>query len=79
MEKQTMTIDGVQYEVEQFSQAVQQAVGIYNTFQADLQKQQLEVLKVQSALQSIGAQIIEAVKKELEEKKKASSEEASPV
>lgn len=71
MEKQTMTIDGVQYEIEQFSQAVQQAVGIYNAFQADLQKQQLEVLKTQSALQNIGAQIVAAVKKELEENKAA--------
>lgn len=69
-----MTIDGVEYDVAQFSQAIQQAVAIYNTFQVDLQKQQLEVLKTQAALQNIGAQIIAAVKAELDPKTEATPE-----
>jgi hypothetical protein len=63
----TLTLDGVQHDVEKFSPAVQNAVGIYNTFNAELQKEQLAVMKTQAALQSIGAQIAEAVKKELAE------------
>ncbi len=67
----TITLDGVQYAVEQFSQGVQQAVDIYNTFAADLQKAQIEVLKTQAAMQSVSAQISQAVQKELAEKKAA--------
>lgn len=64
----TITIDGVSHNVADFSVGVQNAVGIYNAITADLQKEQIAVLKSQSALQSIGAQIGEAVKKELAEK-----------
>jgi hypothetical protein len=60
-----ITIDGVTYATAQFSQPVQQAVRIYNTFQADLEKAQLDVLKNQAAMQNIGQQINEAVKAEL--------------
>jgi uncharacterized protein with NRDE domain len=65
MDNQTLTLDGVTYEVARFSQPVQQAVGIYNTFNAQLQTEQLAVLKTQAALQSVAAQIAEAIKKEL--------------
>lgn len=63
----TITLDGISYDIAQFSQGVQSAVGIYNALQADLQKEQLAVIKTQAALQGIGAQIGEAVKKELAE------------
>lgn len=65
----TINIDGNSYDVTQFSRAVQQAVMIYNKFSAQLQDQQLEVMKTQAALQQVGQQITEAVKKELEDKK----------
>lgn len=69
----SITIDGIAYDLSQFSQGVQQAVGIYNVFNADLQKAQLEVIKSQAALQSVGAQISEAVKKELAERAAAAA------
>jgi hypothetical protein len=75
----TITLDGVQYAVDQFTPGVQQAVDIYNSFAADLQKAQLEVLKTQSAMQTVGAQITAAVKKELEEKKSAAEAANEPV
>jgi hypothetical protein len=64
----SITIDGISYDAGQFSPAVQQAVQIYNVFSADLQKAQLDVIKNQAAIQSVGAQIGEAVKKELADK-----------
>lgn len=70
----SLTLDGVEHEVAQFSPAVQQAVTIYNSFNVDLQKAQLEVLKHQSAMQSIGTQIAEAVKKELAAKEAPEAE-----
>jgi hypothetical protein len=71
----TITLDGISYDVAQFSEGVQQAIGIYNTFQAQLTAEQLAVLKTQSAMQGLGAQIATAVKKELDEKK-ATAEKA---
>lgn len=73
----TITIDGVSHNVADFSVGVQNAVGIYNAITADLQKEQIAVLKSQSALQSIGAQIGEAVKKELAEKEAAPAAEVA--
>lgn len=65
----TINLDGISYNVDQFTKGVQQAVLIYNKFSVQLQDQQLEVMKTQAALQQVGQQITEAVKKELEEKK----------
>lgn len=73
----TITLDGIQYAVDQFSPGVQQAVDIYNAFNVDLQKAQLEVLKNQSAMQAVGAQISSAVQKELAEKKAAAEAPAN--
>ena len=67
----TITVDGVNHEVSKFSPEVQQAVGIYNAIVLDLQKSQLEVIKCQAALQSVGNQISAAVKAELEKKVEA--------
>lgn len=73
----TISLDGATYEVSQFSMPIQNAVDIYNSINADLQKEQIAVLKTQAALQTIGAQIGNAVKKELAEK--AEAEVAQPV
>lgn len=72
----TITLDGISYDVAQFSEGVQQAVAIYNTFSGQLQAEQLAVLKTQSAMQGLSAQIAAAVKKELDEKKAAADKAA---
>lgn len=69
----SITVDGISYDVAQFSAEVQQAVVIYNTFSADLQKAQLDVIKCQAALQNVGSQISAAVKAELEKKASAAA------
>jgi hypothetical protein len=74
---QTITFDGTQYPLSDFSPQIAQAVAIYNTFAGELQKEQLAVLKTQSAIQHLSAQISEAVKKELAEK--AAAEQAPVV
>ena len=61
----TITLDGISYDVAQFTQGVQNAIGIYNGFNADLQKEQMAAMKTQAAMQTVGAQIAEAVKGEL--------------
>jgi hypothetical protein len=71
----TLTLDGQSYEIDQFSQGVQQAVFIYNKFSAQLQEQQLEVMKTQAALQQVGQQITDAVKAELAAKESEEQEQ----
>ena len=53
----SITVDGISYDTAQFSPEVQQAVGIYNAIALDLQKSQLEAIKCQAALQTVGNQI----------------------
>lgn len=78
MDNRTITLDGISYDVAQFSQGVQAAINVYNTFAADLQREQLAAMKTQAAMQTIGVQISEAVKKELAEKAAAAQEALSP-
>lgn len=73
-EPRTITLDGISYDVAQFSEGVQNAVTIYNTFASQLQVEQLAVMKTQSAMQGLGAQISAAVRKELDEKKAAAEQ-----
>lgn len=78
----TINLDGISYDIAQFSQGVQQAVEIYNIFAGQLKTQQLEVMKTQAALQQVGAQITEAVNKELDAKRnpdKGDTKEPEPV
>lgn len=74
-EQRTITLDGETYDVATFSEGVQQAVGIYNTFASQLQVEQLAVLKTRSAMEGLSNQIAQAVRKELDEK---AAKEAAP-
>ena len=73
----TITLDGIAYDLAQFTDGIQQAVNVYNAINADLGKHQLEVVKCQAALQNIGGQISAAVKKELDDKKAAAEKAAA--
>lgn len=68
---QTVTVDGVEYDLASLSEGVQTAVGLYNRFNGELQTAQAaaqtanaEVLKLQFAMQSLAGQISQAVKAE---------------
>jgi hypothetical protein len=77
MENQSITVDGISYDLAQFTDEVKAAVGVYNAINLDLQKAQVEVLKGQAALQTIGTQIATAVRKELDAKKSAAETESA--
>jgi cytolysin (calcineurin-like family phosphatase) len=75
----TFTLDGIAYDVSQFSPGVQQAISIYHRINMDLVNERMAVLKSESALQLIGKQIADAANRELEEKKaKATAPEQAP-
>ncbi len=73
----TITLDGISYDVAQFSEQVQQGVAVYNAIAAQLQGEQLAVIKSQAALQTLGSQLAQAVRKELDEKKAAAEATAA--
>jgi hypothetical protein len=74
----TFTLDGISYDVEQFSPGVQQAIGIYHHFNNQLSVERLAVIKTEAALASVGKQIAEAASKELEAKRQAAAAPQEP-
>jgi uncharacterized protein YukE len=66
-----ITVDGTQHAIESLSPAVQQAAAIYQRFQGELQEAQLEVVKLNAAIQQIGNQIAQAIKQETSQEDKA--------
>lgn len=71
MQTKTISLDGVQYDLDRFSHAVQHIVMIHNKFTLDLQEAQLEVMKNQAAIKHVSDQLTEQIKKELMEEPQA--------
>lgn len=76
-EAQTITFDDKVYDVSRFSASVQNAIGIYNQFNAELGREQMAVIKTQAALQTLQAQLASAVRKELVEQGEIKEEQAT--
>ncbi len=74
---QTITFDDKVYDVSRFSAGVQNAIGLYNQFSAELAKEQVAVVKTQAALQTLQAQLAAAVRKELVEQGEIKEEQAT--
>ena len=70
-QNRSLTLDGISYDLAQFSDGVQQLVAIYHRLNSQLQDHQLEVMKSQAAMQQVSNQIAEQVRKELDEKRSA--------
>lgn len=58
----TVTIDGVDYEIEKLSPAVRALLGFYQTWSGELAAARLEVAKLEAALRQLSAEIISASK-----------------
>ena len=74
---QTITFDDKVYDVSRFSAGVQNAIGLYNQFSAELAKEQVAVVKTQAALQTLQSQLAAAVRKELIEQGELPADESS--
>lgn len=66
---QTLTLDGITYDLSNFSDEVRAAVGIYNAFNSQLAEERLAVMKTESALAHLGTQLAARAAKELADKK----------
>lgn len=61
----TLTIDGKEYPITDFSQQVQTLVGIHSKWSSDLQEQRLDVAKTEAALRNLDAELAKVVAEEL--------------
>lgn len=60
----TVTIDGVDYEVEKLSPAVRSLLSFYQTWSGELAAARLEVAKLEAALRQLSTEIIATVRGE---------------
>jgi hypothetical protein len=61
----TITVDGTEYPVTQFSETVQRLVAIHTEWRNDLTKERLAVAKTEAAIRSLEAELSQTVTKEL--------------
>ncbi len=64
----TVTIDGVEYEVEKLSPAARSLISFYQTWSGELASARLEVAKLEAALRQLSSEIIAVVKSDNEPK-----------
>jgi hypothetical protein len=67
-ELKTLTIDGVEYPIADFSEKVQRLIGIHQAWEADAASKRLEVAKSEAALRDLTREILSIVKEEIEAK-----------
>lgn len=66
----SITIDGIQYALDNFSQEIKQLIAVYHVWQQEQQELQLEKLKLDAALSFVQRDIMERASKELADKGK---------
>lgn len=67
-------LDGVSYNINNFSPTVQAMVNVRETWENDLAKEKSSVLKTESAIRALDEQLARIVQDELMAKKKAAEE-----
>lgn len=62
----TLTVDGVEHQVVDFSETVQRLISIHTSWRNDLATERLAVAKTEAAVRSLDAELSQLVKSELE-------------
>lgn len=80
---QTITIDGVEHQVADFSDTVKRLVAIYSEWQNEAVAERLALAKTEAAIRGLDAELVQTIKSELTAKAaeasaaKAANDEAS--
>lgn len=61
-ENPTVTVDGEVHDLYTLPEGIQNAIGLYNTFKGQLETANVEVMKLQFAMQTLASQISDAVR-----------------
>ena len=69
----TLTIDGTEYQVADFSETVQRLVSIHTEWRGDLIAERLAVAKTEAAIRALDAELTQAVSSELKAKTEAAA------
>lgn len=65
MKIQTITVDGVEHQISEFSEQVQKLAAIYETWSQDLEKEKLAAAKTETALNVINKELATLVQAEM--------------
>jgi recombinational DNA repair protein RecR len=75
MEPQTITLDGVQYDLAIFSEEVKRYVGLYNIWQKEMQELRLKLIKDEYAISELNRKLVDKMKQEIAAQAQPSTEE----
>lgn len=76
---ENIVIGGKEFPVNQFSGKVKQLVALYANWKNDLTKAQLDILKTETAIKSVEAELAQLVTAELQESKSDTNESETAV
>lgn len=68
MAAQEITLDGVTYSINNFSQSVQAMVNVRSRWESDLAEERAAVLKTESAIRALDVELAKTVQQELQKK-----------
>jgi hypothetical protein len=75
----SITLDGKEYPISQFSETIQRLVGIHTEWRTDLVKERLAVAKTEAAIRAVDAELAGLINEEINteqvDEQKYSSEE----
>lgn len=71
----TLTIDGVEHPIAEFSETIQRLVTIHTNWRNDLQEERLAVAKTEAAIRSLEAELNQTIATEMAAKAAAESGE----
>ena len=74
MAAQEITLDGVTYSINNFSQSVQAMVNVRSRWESDLAEERAAVLKTESAIRALDVELAKTVQQELQQKAEAHAE-----
>lgn len=72
----TITVDGVEHQVSDFSETVQRLVSIHTSWRGDLADERLAVAKTEAAIRGVDAELAQLVGAELKAKAEPAPEAA---
>jgi hypothetical protein len=70
---QTITIDGAEHAITEFSETVQRLVAIHTEWRNDLVKERLTVAKTEAAIRALDAELTQTIQAELAAKAEAAA------
>lgn len=73
----TLTVDGTEYPIEQFSDTIRRLVDIHTLWRSELQTERMAVAKTEAAIRALDAELAQNISAELKAQAPAEATEAA--